>query len=180
MKKLTSIKMCVITACLLLAPRASADASVAAGTAAATRSGLVAKIFNHTISKQLTTPAGITGLALMVSLFMHFSREPDTAPNRYDLEELKANPTFKNFMKFAYYFWLDGICGHPRKSSSLKVDADGKTIEARPGVPARGLFGQVSDLVKPVGQTLAFIIASGTFAAEGLKGLLAWEFVESV
>jgi hypothetical protein len=167
MQTLKSLKIGLIASCLLLSPIASAKAELKPGT--------VGDLGQYTLEGILTSPEGIASIAFMASLFKHFSRKPDNSPNRYDLEALKANPSLNNASKFAYYFLIDGIIGNPSKSSSIKVEADGKTILADPGAPARGLYGAISDSVKPMTSTLLFLLSTKAFAKDGIRGLFAFK-----
>jgi len=176
MKNSTSFKMCLIALCVFMSANMSAGAEQAVKQAF-TKSGITANVTNYNWSQLITTPKGLATTAFLLSLFIFFAREADHTPDRYDLEELKADPSFKNIFKFVYYFLLDGVIGHVRKPSSLKVDEDGKTIQARPGVPSRGFYGKISDIIKPLGQTLGFVLATGKFAKEGIDGLFAWEIL---
>jgi hypothetical protein len=154
----------------------SADAPVAKGVVSAAILGLV----KTELSSLVTTPEGLAITALMISILIFNLREPDHKANRYNLEDLKANPTFQNIFKFVYYFYLDGLIGHKRITSSAKVGDDGKTIVVKPGVPARGLLGAISDITKPVADTLAFAALSGAFLKTGGEGLLEWIAAQKV
>jgi hypothetical protein len=168
--KNSTLKICAMALCLLATQSMSADAAL-------TKSSVLANIAKFELKNLVTTPEGLATSAFAISLFIFFSREADGAANRYNIEDVKENPTFKNIFKFVYYFLLDGVIGHQRKSSSIKVDADGKTIEARPGFPPRGLYGHISDMLKPLGQTLGFVKDTGDFVAKCLAGIVAWELL---
>lgn len=178
MKNSTSLKTCLMALCLLTVHGMSANAAALidqAGKEALTKSGVIAKIAEFELKNLVTTPEGIATSAFMISLFIFFSREADNKPNRYNLEELKANPTFRNIFKFVYYFYLDGILGHKRQSSSSKIGDDGKTVVVKPGVPPRGLLGHAAEITKPLGETLGFVKSSGEFIRDCILGLVAWE-----
>jgi hypothetical protein len=171
MKNSTSLKVCAMALCLLVTQ------SMSATDIPLTKSSVLANLAKFELKNLVTTPQGLASSAFAISLFIFFSREPDGAPNRYNIEDVKQNPTFKTIFKFVYYFLLDGVIGHQRKSSSIKVDADGKTIEARPGHAPRGLYGNIADVLKPLGQTLGFVKDTGEFVAKCLAGVVAWELL---
>lgn len=176
MKNSTSLKACLMALCLLTVHGMSA-ATAETAAEAFTRSGVIAKLAKFEFKNLVTTPEGLATSAFMISLFIFFSREPDTKPNRYNIEEVKANPTFQNIFKFVYYYLLDGVIGHKRQSSSSKIGEDGKTVVVKPGVPARGIYGQAAELAKPIADTLGFVKSSGEFLRDCILGLLAWEIV---
>ncbi len=176
--KNSTLKTCLMALCLFTAHSMSADAVTdTLKKELSTRSGILAKLAKFELKNLVTTPEGLATTAFMVSLFIFFSREADTKPNRYDIEEVKANPTFQNIFKFVYYYLLDGVIGHKRQSSSSKIGEDGKTIVVKPGVPARGFYGQISELAKPVADTLGFVKTSGDFFFSCITGILAWELL---
>lgn len=174
MKNSTSLTICAMVLCLFTTHSMSAGAIE---KEVFTRSSVLAKIAEFELKNLVTTPQGIATSAFAISLFIFFSREADNKPNRYNVEELKADPTFKNIFKFVYYYLLDGVIGHARKSSSIKVDADGKTIEAKPGVQPRGLYGNMADILKPITQTLGFVQDAGEFVTKCITGIAAWELL---
>jgi|GEM_PF-3234406 hypothetical protein len=179
MKNSISLKTCLMALCLLTVHGMSANAALIdqASKEVFTRSGVLAKFAQFELKNLVTTPEGIATSAFMMSLFIFFSREADNKPNRYNLEELKANPTFRNIFKFSYYFYLDGVIGHKRQSSSSKIGEDGKTIVVKPGIPPRGFLGHVAELTKPVSETLGFVKSSGEFIRDCIFGLVAWELL---
>src|SRR5579862_970107 len=103
--KNSTLKICAMALCLLATQSMSASAPVAKGIVGAAISDLV----QTELSSLVTTPEGLAITALITSILIFNLREPDHKANRYNLEELKANPTFKNIFKFVYYFYLDGI-----------------------------------------------------------------------
>lgn len=168
MKNITSLKLCVLASCLLLSPIISADAL--------TKSG-VKRLANRKFLTQLTTtPTGLSSLAFLASLFYFFSRDPNNQPDRYTLsvDAFASNP-----LENSYYFLLDGVIGNAKKSATIKADKDGN-IEVKHGAPARGLYGKISETLKPILQTLGFVENCAKFTESCVLGLLAWGIAEEV
>ena len=175
MKNTLSLKTCLMALCFFAAQEMSANAAISKELF--TRSNILEKITAAELSEFIKTPTGIATAAFAISVLIFNMREPDGKPNRYNLEELKANPSFKNIFKFVYYFLLDGVIGNKRQSSSAKIGDDGKTVVLKQGYPARGFYGQVSELIKPISETLGFIPATGKFISDCVFGLIAWELL---
>lgn len=171
MKKVTSLKIGALALCLLGAPHMSAAAPAATAV-----SKLATKVAKAELHKFFATPKGIATLSFMLSLYIFFSREPDNAPNRYDLEKFKTNPL--DLMNYYYFYW-DGIWGNRRQSSSARIGADGK-LELKPGAPARGLGGMISEMVRPLESTFNFIDSTERVAMTILAGMIAWGVAEDI
>lgn len=167
MKHSTSLTLCALALCLFSAQSASA-------TAESKLAQPLTRLANINLNKFISTPQGIAATCSMIALFVFFARKPDTAPDRYDLEAVKNDPSFKNIFKFVYYYILDGVLGHASQGSSAKIGEDGKTVVVKPSIPARGGLGQISEMIKPLSETLKFIATSASFLTTSMDGIETW------
>lgn len=158
MKTLTSVKACILASYLL----SSAMPAHAIDTAVVT-----------TTLQKFASVKGITTLAIAASLFQFFARKPDNNPVRYDLEKMKAGDIDFDGIKFLI---IDGLIGHPQKSATIKADTNGK-IEVKQGAEAKGLYGAISEIIKPLATTLGFIVVWNKFLADSNAGIDAWSNV---
>lgn len=168
MKKLTTIKACVLASYLL----SSVVPAYAAGEV--TTPGAVKGLFEFT--KDLSSTAKMSATALLAaSLYMFFSRKPDNAPDRYDIEKLKA---FDFDLENLQYFFVDGLVGHAKESDKVKTNEKGE-LEVKQGAKERGLGGMVSEMIKPLVKTAAFMLAVKLFLYNEKDGIMpgyaAWK-----
>lgn len=169
MKHSTSLILCALALCFF------ATSSMSASDAKkVTLNQAVEKLSNVKFTSLVTSPKGVATTATMIALFIFFSRKPDTAPDRYDIEAVKADPSFQNILEFVYYYILDGVIGHQSQSSSAKMGEDGKTVVIKPGIPARGGLGYLSEIAKPLASTLGFIASISTFIDASADGINIW------
>ena len=134
----------------------------------------------QTVPDTIKKPAIILGSLILgggvYRLFQKRSvKNPATNFNKGTLKTALKEKNWKQVITQILDFLDDYYVGQSYKSSSIKVDSDGKSFHVHPGCPPSGLLGRAHSYLYPLAKALMIMFSTKKFLDNTRDGIQAFK-----